>query len=88
MKTLDRYMVRGLIVNYAIALGAMMSLYVVIDMFFNMDEFTETETSAFRNSISFYGNRVFLYFSQLSGVITLFAAEPGGFGADCEPTSC
>jgi lipopolysaccharide export system permease protein len=73
MTTLDRYILRGLIVNYLIAIGVMISLYVVLDLFFNMDEFTENETGVLLDIASFYGNRIFLYFAQLSGVITLFA---------------
>jgi len=76
MTTLDRYIFRGLLVNYTIALAVMISLYVVLDMFFNMDEFTEgggTVGLLLKSLSSFYGYRVFLYFGQLSGVITLFA---------------
>lgn len=76
LTTLDRYILRGLIVNYLIAIGVMISLYIVLDMFINLDEFTEnaTEThSVLPDIISYYGNRVFQYFAQLSGVITLFA---------------
>ena len=76
MTTLDKYILRGLLVNYLIAIGVMMSLYVVLDLFFNMDEFTESAAGAkdvFLDVTSFYGNRVFLYFAQLSGAITLFA---------------
>ncbi len=76
MATLDRYILKGLLVNYLIAIGVMMSLYIVLDLFFNMDEFTENvggTTQILLDIASFYGNRVFLYFSQLSGVITLFA---------------
>jgi lipopolysaccharide export system permease protein len=76
MTTLDRYIFRSLLVNYLIALGVMISLYIVLDMFFNMDEFTESGRPAaglLADLISFYGNRTFLYFAQLSGVITLFS---------------
>lgn len=76
MTTLDRYIVRQLGVDYAIGLTVMMSLYVVLDLFFNIDEFTEGSSSwiAVLGDIgSYYGSHSFLYFSQLSGVITLFA---------------
>jgi len=74
--TLDRYILRGLIVNYVIAITVMISLYIVLDLFFNMDEFTENASPThpiLPDILSFYGNRIFQYFSQLSGVITLFA---------------
>jgi len=76
MSTLDRYIFRGLVVNYLIALGVMISLYVVLDMMFNMDEFTETGGGFVvlgANLWSYYSARVFEYFAQLSGVISLFA---------------
>ena len=41
LTVLDRYLLRSLLVNYLIGLGVMLSLYVVLDMFVNMDEFTE-----------------------------------------------
>lgn len=76
MTILDRYIFRGLLVNYLIALAVMISLYVVLDMLFNMDEFTESGGGfpvLLANLWSYYSVRVFEYFSQLSGVISLFA---------------
>jgi lipopolysaccharide export system permease protein len=76
MKILDRYILRGLLVNYGIAMAVMISLYVLLDLFFNMDEFTESGAGAAdlaADVASFYGYRIFLYFSQLSGIIALFA---------------
>ncbi|UCG15273.1 MAG: LptF/LptG family permease [Phycisphaerales bacterium] len=76
MGTLDRYIIRSLVVNYLIALAVMMSLYIVLDLFFNMDEFTEGSQSTlavFGGILSYYGTNLFKYFSQLSGVITVVA---------------
>ncbi len=76
MNILDRYIFRSLIVNYLIALAVMVSLYMTLDLFFNVDEFTESQESVaqiLRNVGSYYATHGFLYFSQLSGVITLFA---------------
>lgn len=76
MTTLDRYILRSLTVNYLIALAVMMSLYLVLDLFFNIDEFTESgETMAgvMGNILRYYKAHSLLYFSQLSGVIMLFA---------------
>ena len=73
---LDRYILRSLLVNYIVALGVMLSLYVVLDMFINMDEFTEQGyplTTVVANMIDYYWPNLFLYFAQLSGVITVFA---------------
>lgn len=77
MTLLDRYILRSLVVNYLIALGVMISLYVVLDLFVNMDEFTEDSAASagmvLAGMASYYFNNLFLYFAQLSGVITLFA---------------
>jgi len=73
---LDRYLLRSLLANYLVALGVMLSLYVVLDMFVNMDEFTEkhdTVLTVLANMADYYLPNLFLYFSQLSGVITVFA---------------
>lgn len=73
---LDRYLLRSLVIDYLIALGTMLSLYVALDMFVNMDEFTEQGypvSTVIRNIISYYWPNVFLYLAQLSSVITLFA---------------
>jgi lipopolysaccharide export system permease protein len=76
MKIIDRYIIRAFLTNYLIALAVMIGLYVVLDMFVNLDEFTEASRSSWvtlRYIISFYGWNLFLYFSQLSGVIVLVA---------------
>lgn len=76
MNTLDRYILRALAVNFAIALAAMISLYLVLDLSVNIDEFTEhgfPRATVARNILSYYGPNVFLYYEQLAGVITLFA---------------
>jgi lipopolysaccharide export system permease protein len=76
LSILDRYVLRSLLVNYLIALGTMLSLYVVLDVFVNMDEFTEQGypiPTVVRNVFSYYWPNLLLYFTQLSSVITLFA---------------
>lgn len=76
LTVLDRYILRALIVNYAIGLAVMISLYVVLDMFVNIDEFTEQGYPllvVLKNIFSYYWPNVFLYFRELSSVITLFA---------------
>ncbi len=76
MTTLDRYLLRSLAINYVIALAVMMSLYVVLDLFFNMDEFTErggSVSGVLVSVVSYYWPNLFRYFGQLSGVITLVA---------------
>ena len=76
LTTLDRYVIRQFVANYLIAIASMIGLYIVLDLFFNLDEFVESEAGAVRvlgNIISYYGYNMFLYFAQISGVITLFA---------------
>lgn len=78
MRILDRYVLRGFLVNYVIALTVMIGLYVVIDLFFNIDEFSGDQKRPFvetaRRILDFYGYNMPLYFVQLSGVITVVAA--------------
>lgn len=76
MTLLDRYVLRSATVNYLIALAVMVGLYIVLDLFFNMDEFTEKGQpigDVLVNVVSYYGTNLFRYFAQLSGVVTLFA---------------
>ena len=76
ISVLDRYILRSLLVNYVIALAVMLSLYVVLDMLFNLDEFTERDPSTaalIANLIDYYGPNLALYFAQLSGVIATYA---------------
>ena len=68
MTLLDRYILRSAAVNYLIALAVMMGLYIVLDLFFNMDEFTEENEalgSVLANVASYYGTNLFRYFAQL-----------------------
>lgn len=77
IKTLDRYILGAFFWNYVIAIGVMIGMYVLLDLFINLDEFTGASTSTARtiaNIIDFYGHNLFLYFAQLAGVITLVAA--------------
>lgn len=77
MRTLDRYLLRSLLLNYVLSLFVLISLYVVLDLFLNFDEFTESGKRAhqvIREIADYYFFNVPMYFAQLSGVITLFAA--------------
>jgi len=77
MKTLDRYLLQSFLVNYFLSLFVLITLYVVLDLFVNLDEFTKTGQGAIqilRNAGDYYFYNLPLYFSQLSGVITSFAA--------------
>jgi lipopolysaccharide export system permease protein len=77
MKILDRYILRSFLYSYVLSILVLISLYVVLDLFVNFDEFTEADKTAIqsiRDIVDFYGYNVPMYFSQLSGVITAFAA--------------
>jgi lipopolysaccharide export LptBFGC system permease protein LptF len=59
------------------SLGVLISLYVALDLFVNFDEFTEEGWQggkALYSVFDYYFFNLPLYFSQISGVITLFAA--------------
>jgi lipopolysaccharide export LptBFGC system permease protein LptF len=74
---LDRYILRTFLFNYLVALISLICLYVVLDLFVNFDEFTERgklPLQVARDIADYYGYNLPLYFSQLSGVITAFAA--------------
>ncbi len=77
MKLLDRMLIRGYFKTYLICFISLVSLYVVIDLFSNLDEFTEG-TGGFAAAVermgAYYGYRLVLIFDRLSGVIVLLAA--------------
>ncbi len=78
LSVLDRYVIRSFMINYLVSLAVLMSLYIIVDLFVNLDEFTKSEPAPLdlvNNILSYYGYNLFLYFSQLSGVITLVAAS-------------
>jgi lipopolysaccharide export LptBFGC system permease protein LptF len=74
--TLDRYIIKLFFKNYVLGMSVFISLYVVLHLFINLDEFTEGGMSVWQvlaNIFDYYVYNLFWYFSQLSGVITLFA---------------
>ncbi|HOA74343.1 MAG TPA: LptF/LptG family permease [Phycisphaerae bacterium] len=77
MRILDRYILRNFLYSYVLSLCVLISLYVVLDLFVNLDEFTENRKPVLevgRDIFDYYIYNVPLYFAQLSGVITAFAA--------------
>lgn len=76
MNTLGRYILRALLWNYIITVAVMLSLYVLLDLFVNMDEFTEhgrKVSQVIADIADYYAPNLLLYFKQLSGVIMTFA---------------
>lgn len=77
MRLLDRYLLRYFVHAYLVCFVSLLGLYVVIDVFANIDEFAEKNEglAGFARQIgSYYGFRLFLFFGQISGVITMIAA--------------
>jgi len=78
MKTLDRYIAKNFMVGYAIAFSVLLGLRIIIDLFVNLDEFTEhADLSAFevaKSILSFYALNSTLYFRDFAGMITVLAA--------------
>ena len=77
MHLLDRMLMRSYIKAYAICLISMLSLYVVVDMFMNLDSFSEHHQGlapVLRHIGMYYGYRIVKIFDQLCEPIVLLAA--------------
>ena len=78
MKILDKYVAKNFLVGYAIAFGVLLGLRIVIDLFVNLDEFTENAylgaASVITNIFIYYGLNSMLYFRDFAGMITVVAA--------------
>jgi lipopolysaccharide export system permease protein len=77
MRILDSERYRAFLKAYIICFIALVGLYIVIDAFTKLDEFTEvTEGTVelLRYMGWYYGIRVCLFFDQLCGVMTMMAA--------------
>ena len=78
MKTLDKYVAKNFLIGYAIAFGVLIGLRIIIDLFVNLDEFTEHADlgalAVIKNVLSFYCLNTTLYFRDFAGMITVVAA--------------
>jgi lipopolysaccharide export LptBFGC system permease protein LptF len=78
MKILDRYIAKNFLIGYVIAFCVLIGLRVIIDMFVNLDEFTEHSNlgawAVMKNIATFYGLNMTLYFRDIAGIITVVAA--------------
>ncbi|MDD5010900.1 MAG: LptF/LptG family permease [Phycisphaerae bacterium] len=78
MKILDKYVTKNFITGYLIAFLVLMGLRIMIDLFVNVDEFTENaQLGTFRvltNIAVFYSRQSLLYFRDFAGIITVVAA--------------
>ncbi len=78
MKILDRYIAKNFLVGYATSLCVLVGLRIIVDMFVNLDEFTEHANlgnwAVIRNILTYYSLNTTLYFRDLAGVVTVVAA--------------
>ena len=83
MNILDRYILRTFIQNYLIAFMVLVGLYVALDMVFNFGDMTEVQSAAVAalptwrilyDIGDYYFYQIFVFFVQLSGMITVVAA--------------
>jgi len=78
MKILDKYVAKNFLIGYAIAFSVLMGLRMIIDLFVNLDEFTEQSKigtwAVIENALVYYGVNSALYFRDFAGMITVVAA--------------
>jgi lipopolysaccharide export system permease protein len=77
IKLIDRQMIRGYFKAYAVCLLSLLSLYVVVDLFTNLDDFTKREKgvlAAVRQIITYYGFKTPQIFDRLCEAIVLLSA--------------
>jgi lipopolysaccharide export system permease protein len=76
-KHIDRLLVRGYFKAYFVCLISLLSLYVVVDLFTNLDEFTQRQPgfwAVLQKIVTYYAYQTTLIFDRLSEVIVLLAA--------------
>lgn len=77
MRKLDRYIIKAFLVNYLLALGVMVGLYILFDLIVNFDNFTSNARGAFpiiRDIADYYSFQSLLVFQYVSGIIPTMAA--------------
>ncbi len=80
MKKLDRYIAKNFLVGYGIAFFVLVGMRILIDLFVNLDEFTEnleklSTIGVLKNILIFYLLNSLLYFRDFAGMITVVAAS-------------
>jgi lipopolysaccharide export system permease protein len=80
MKKLDRYIAKNFLIGYAIAFCVLLGMRIVIDLFVNLDEFTEnvnklSRIEIIKNITYYYILNSLLYFRDFAGMITVVAAS-------------
>ncbi len=77
MKLLDRQMILAYIKSYFICLVSLLSLYIVVDLFTNIEDFAQTQNGLMGALVhigTYYGMKVTQIFDRLSEAIALLAA--------------
>ncbi len=78
MNLLDRMLIRGYLKAYVVCLISLLSLYIVVDLFINIDDFASHTKGGFlpmlRHIVVYYSYRVSQYFDLFCEAITLLAA--------------
>ena len=78
MKILDRYVAKNFLIGYCVAFCVLIGLRVIIDLFVNLDEFTEHSNlgalAVAANILTFYLFNSTLYFRDFAGMIMVVAA--------------
>lgn len=77
VKLIDRQMIRGYFKSYFVCLASLLSLYVVVDLFTNLDDFTSHSNglwAALLRILTYYGYKVSQIFDRLCEAIVLLAA--------------
>src|SRR5579884_3740142 len=77
VKLIDRQMIRGYFKSYFVCLASLLSLYVVVDLFTNLDDFT-SHSKGFWESLlrifTYYAYKVTQIFDRLCEAIVLLSA--------------
>jgi lipopolysaccharide export system permease protein len=77
VKLIDRQMIRGYFKSYAVCLASLLSLYVVVDLFTNLDDFTHHNQGLWASILricTYYGYKISQIFDRLAEAIVLLAA--------------
>jgi lipopolysaccharide export system permease protein len=78
MKILDKYVAKNFLIGYVIAFGVLIGMRITIDLFANLDEFTEHTDfgtlGIIANIFTYYTLQSTLYFRDFAGMITVVAA--------------
>ena len=77
MKILDRFLIRGYLKAYMVCLVSLLSLYIIVDLFTNVDDFAEQHRGLapiFKHIGVYYGYKLAHIFDLLCEAIVLLAA--------------